>query len=134
MSRIAAGSVGECPCGSGGSFKTCCGPYLAGKPAPDALALMRSRYSAYVLADEAYLLATWHAGTRPGGLGLSEDGQPSWLGLSVKRHSPTGPDSAEVEFVARYRVGGRGHRMHEISQFLREAGCWYYVRGELRHS
>ena len=92
---------------------------------------MRSRYSAYVLGDEAYLLATWHAATRPAQLALSAGDQPRWLGLSVKRCTPTGVDSAEVEFVARYRVGGRGQRMHETSRFQREAGRWYYVSGDV---
>ena len=41
-----------CPCGSGQSYTTCCGPWHAGVPAPTAEALMRSRYSAYVLGLE----------------------------------------------------------------------------------
>jgi hypothetical protein len=54
-----------CPCG-GSVFATCCGPYLAGDAvAPTAETLMRSRYSAYTLRDEAYLRATWHPSTLP---------------------------------------------------------------------
>ena len=91
---------------------------------------MRSRYSAYVLGLEDYLLATWHASTRPTALDLDKETSPRWLGLDIKRHQATGPDSAVVEFVARYKTGGRAHRLHEISRFVREDGRWYYVDGE----
>ncbi len=87
---------------------------------------MRSRYSAYVLGLEDYLLATWHASTRPATLDLELGPQPKWLGLEVKAHSETN-DTATVEFVARCRVGGRAQRLHELSRFVREAGRWYYI-------
>lgn len=95
----------------------------------NALVMMRSRYSAYVLKLEAYLLATWHETTRPASLGLAED-NGKWLGLEVKNHVQESADSATVEFVARYKVGGRAHRLHEISRFVREDGRWYYVDGQ----
>jgi SEC-C motif-containing protein len=88
---------------------------------------MRSRYSAYVLQLEDYLLATWHASTRPAALDLAA-APPKWLGLQVKTHTETA-NTASVEFVARCRVGGRAQRMHEISRFVREDGRWYYVDG-----
>ena len=91
---------------------------------------MRSRYSAYVLGLEPYLLATWHASTRPTALDLDKETSPRWLGLDIKRHQATDPDSAGVEFVARYKTGGRAHRLHEVSRFVREGGRWYYVDGE----
>jgi len=119
-----------CPCGSRLAYGVCCGPLHDGVAAPDAAALMRSRYSAYVLANEAYLLATWHASTRPPQLDPDTAATPKWLGLTVRRHLATGPDTASVEFAARYRVHGRGHRLHEFSRFVREAGRWYYVDGE----
>lgn len=90
---------------------------------------MRSRYSAYVLKLEAYLLATWHASTRPAILDLADDDN-KWLGLEVKRHAPESADRATVEFVARYKIGGRAHRLHEVSRFVREEGRWYYVDGK----
>jgi len=94
---------------------------------------MRSRYSAYVLGREDYLLASWHATTRPASLGLStQSPKPTWLGLSVKRHDNPTPDTAIVEFIASMRVGGgRAERMHEVSRFVREDGRWYYVDGDL---
>lgn len=92
---------------------------------------MRSRYSAYVLKDEAYLLASWHPSTRPAALELAQQQPaPHWLGLSVKRHVPAG-DRAEVEFIARLRYGGgSAQRMHELSRFVREDGRWYYLDGD----
>ncbi|MBK9161175.1 MAG: hypothetical protein IPM27_06380 [Nitrosomonadales bacterium] len=116
-----------CPCG-GAEYAACCGRYHGGLPAPDAEALMRSRYSAYVLRREDYLLATWHPDTRPASLDLATE-NTKWLGLEVKGHSRESPERATVEFVARYRVGGRGHRLHEISRFVHEAGGWFYVDG-----
>lgn len=92
---------------------------------------MRSRYSAYVLGLEDYLLATWHISTRPASLGLADQSpQPAWLGLAVKRHENPTAETAVVEFVARMRIGGASaHRMHEVSRFVREDGRWYYIDG-----
>lgn len=128
-----------CPCGAP-DYAACCGRYHGGAPAPDALALMRSRYSAYVLRDEAYLRATWHHSTRPAAGLLDPDESLRWLGLEVKstlRLRKRNPDAGSsqgmrrdcVEFVARYRVGGRAHRLHEISRFVQEQGCWFYLDG-----
>lgn len=94
---------------------------------------MRSRYSAYVLLLEDYLRESWHPDTRPEAVDLQApaEGGPSWLGLQVKAHRATGPDSAVVEFVARYRVGGGSAvRMREASRFLRLDGRWLYLDAE----
>jgi SEC-C motif-containing protein len=98
-------------------------------PAPDAESLMRSRYSAFVLGCVDYLNASWHPSTRPADLSL-EPGV-KWLGLDVKRHRVLDADHAEVEFVARSRVAGRGQRLHENSRFVREGGRWLYVNGDV---
>jgi len=92
---------------------------------------MRSRYSAYVLKLADYLRATWHVSTRPGELDLHAD-DCKWLGLEVKAHGRLDATHATVEFVARYRVAGRGHRLHEISRFVCEDAGWFYVDGDLR--
>ncbi len=122
----------ECPCGSGLRLPDCCGRYHAGEPAPTAEALMRSRYSAYVLALEDYLLATWHVSTRPASLDLQSDASGAkWLGLKVLCGATDG-DRATVEFVARYKLGGGSAvRLHETSRFVREQGRWYYVDGDV---
>lgn len=125
-----------CPCGRSDArgrpvpYADCCGPYLDhDTPAPDAEALMRSRYTAFVLGRLDYLRTSWHPSTRPTELTL-EPGV-KWLGLQVRSHRVVDADHAEVEFVARSRVGGRGRRLHERSRFVRENGRWVYVDGDL---
>lgn len=121
-----------CPCGSDRPFDDCCGPIIAGqRPAPSAEALMRSRYSAFALGDDAWLLASWHPSTKPDALASEDQAPLKWIGLSVKRHEQTGADTAIVEFVARYRANGRAGRLHETSNFRCENGEWLYVDGEL---
>lgn len=131
---MASARSADCPCGSGADFAACCGRYLdGGAAAPSAEALMRSRYTAYTLARDDYLLRTWHPSTRPPHLDLATTPRPKWLGLQVIRHLPDAEDldRAAVEFVARYRIGGRGARMHETSRFVRECGAWYYIDGDV---
>ena len=135
--------AGECPCGGAspgsGSAKRppgyveCCGRFIeGGSPAGNAMELMRSRYTAYVLGNTAYLRATWAAATCPRDLETSADPATRWLGLQIKRHTPIDADHAEVEFVARYKLGGRAFRLHETSRFERDtAGRWVYVDGDL---
>lgn len=121
-----------CPCGSGRAYAACCGLYHPGDvPAPSAETLMRSRYAAYVLDRRDYLLATWHASTRPAELPPMEPGL-RWLGLDIRRSEQPDDANASVEFVARSKLGGRAHRLHEHSRFVREGGRWYYVDGELK--
>ncbi len=126
-----------CPCGRSDArrqvmaFEACCGRFIDhDTPAPDAESLMRSRYSAFVLGRVEYLLTSWHASTRPPELTL-EPGV-KWLGLDVKHHRLIDDTHAEVEFVARSRMGGRGQRLHEASRFVREGGRWFYVNGDLK--
>ena len=91
---------------------------------------MRSRYSAFVLGRDAYLLATWHASTRPDALDAPPPGL-RWLGLEVRRHQAQDAEHAQVEFVARHQIGGRATRLHETSRFVRDGGRWFYVDGNV---
>ena len=121
----------NCPCGSALAYERCCGRWHAGTPAPDAESLMRSRYSAFVMCNEPYLLATWHSGRRP--KSIEFDPHQKWLGLKIVDAAVTGPDAAEVEFIARFRVGGgSATRLHERSRFLKESGRWFYVDGDIK--
>lgn len=119
-----------CPCGLPRRLSACCGRFHAGMPAPDAEALMRSRYTAYVLDRRDYLLATWHASTRPTALAAPEPGL-RWLGLQVLAHAQQDEAHATVAFVARSKLGGRAHRLQERSRFVREEGRWFYLDGDL---
>ena len=120
------------PCGRG-DYQHCCQPYHLGETASTPELLMRSRYSAYVLGLEDYLLATWHQSTRPGQLNLAEEPKPKWLGLAVN-HAESDGDQGLVSFVARYKVGGRAYRLSEHSRFVRENGGWFYVDGDVAES
>lgn len=118
----------SCPCG-GSNYAACCGRFIEQGQIPQTPEeLMRSRYTAYTLGDEAYVHATWYPRTLPAGPLVSNEPGMKWLGLEVRRHAATGGDGM-VEFVARYKVGGRAQRMHELSRFVREAGRWYYLDG-----
>lgn len=120
-----------CPCGLTAAYADCCGRYLDSPlPAPTAEALMRSRYTAYTLLREDYLLTTWHPDTRPASLSLN-DPPTKWLGLTVHAHQQQDADHATVEFTARYKISGRALRLHELSRFVRLEGKWWYVEGEL---
>jgi SEC-C motif-containing protein len=120
---------GPCPCGSYLTYERCCQRLHDGEPAADAEALMRSRYTGFGLKLQDYLLATWHESTRPTDLDVEKSAR-RWLGLKVLRHEVTGPDTADVEFVARYKANGRVWEIRETSHFVREDGRWYYVDGD----
>ncbi|MCE1179616.1 MAG: hypothetical protein LWW86_11415 [Micrococcales bacterium] len=131
----AGGTGGSCPCGSGGMYAACCGPFLDGTPAPTAEALMRSRYTAFARNDIGYLVRTWHPRTRPEG--LCADTGTRWVALAVIDTVDGGPDdeSGEVEFEAEWLEGGaagagRRQRMHERSRFVRRGGRWVYLDGD----
>jgi SEC-C motif domain protein len=123
-----------CPCGRLDAkhrplpYAQCCQPWHEGGSAPDAHALMRSRYSAFALMLTPYLLATWHPSRRPESIDLEPDVR--WLGLEVRRHTVLSPTQAQVEFVARSRQHGKGHRLHEVSNFVYENQRWWYVDGQ----
>ncbi len=131
----------KCLCGSGLIFEKCCGQYLDNNEiAPSAEALMRSRYVAYALQREDYLLATWHISTRPLSLQEVNEIATEWLGLEVKKpvahlakaENLNNPNKANVEFIARFKIGsGRAERLHEISKFVQEDGRWFYVDGKI---
>lgn len=115
-----------CPCQTGKSYASCCGPYHRGAPAPTAEALMRSRYSAFALDIPQYILDTWYPTYRPASLDLDPDTQ--WRRLTILDFVENG-DNATVEFRAHWRRKMERGIMHERSSFLRENGRWYYTVG-----
>lgn len=126
----------HCPCGREAagrplSYEHCCGRYLdhfETSPAPDPESLMRSRYTAFVLDRERYLLDTWSPPHRPETVDL--DPKTKWLGLSIKSKKMLDVQHGEVEFVARYRLNGRATRLHENSLFECNDGRWFYVAAQ----
>ncbi|WP_458108325.1 YchJ family protein [Arthrobacter sp. R3-55] len=123
---------GACPCLSGELYDDCCARFHRGDAdAPTAEQLMRSRYSAFVVMDPAYLLRTWHASTRPGSIGLDSDMQ--WRRLDILNTAKGGPldTTGTVEFAAHYRLDGERSVQRELSRFLRENKQWFYVDGDV---
>lgn len=120
-----------CPCGSGRAFDVCCGPFLSGAAAaPTPEALMRSRYTAYAVGDDAYVLATWDEATRPAVLFEEGEARPKWILLRVTDAKPVaeGADTGEVTFTATARTSQGAMRLSERSLFRRKDGRWLYVR------
>ena len=110
----------------------CCGPYLEQRQlAPTAEALMRSRYSAFVLRNSRYLLSTWDPAHRPARLDLKHD-QTEWLGLEiVSTEAGTELDTVgRVAFIARYRSRGKVAALVEHSRFRKVGDAWFYIDGD----
>jgi SEC-C motif-containing protein len=93
---------------------------------------MRSRYSAFALGLDAYLLVSWNPLTRPETLDL-DDGTV-WRKLQIVDTVAGGPNdkTGVVEFRASYRDrDGSAGLLHERSNFSRVGGCWVYVNGQI---
>jgi SEC-C motif domain protein len=129
----------ECPCGSNhtGGYDQCCGRFIDGGQVPAmAVELMRSRYTAFTLRNEAYLRATWWPETLPESDIAGQD-DVKWIALKIvaqSQNADPAANEATVEFIASFKVGGRAHKLHEISNFVRQADAggtarWYYVDG-----
>lgn len=120
----------RCPCLSGLTYEACCGPlHLGAAVAQTAEQLMRSRYSAFAVGNEAYLLATWHPTTRPDDLRL--DDQIRWYRLDIIATSAGTPfdTTGTVEFEAFRKAATGNGSQREVSEFVRESGRWFYVDG-----
>lgn len=121
----------RCPCGTGLTYGECCGKYHRGAVAPTAETLMRSRFTAFAVGDEDYLLRTWAPEDRPETLDLSGSGVRFYR-LDVLDVQGGGPldETGVVEFRAFYKGAAKGSQ-HERSAFRREAGQWVYSAGEV---
>jgi len=123
-----------CPCKSNKPYNSCCQPLHDGDVvANSAEQLMCSRYSAFVLKNISYLIATLHPSKR------EEDDElvlkktmdeTQWLGLKIIKHKPTG-STATVEFIAFHQGKSDIEQLHEKSNFVNENKQWLYVDGEI---
>jgi SEC-C motif-containing protein len=128
--------MNQCPCGSGKAFSACCAPILAGAAATSPEAMMRSRYSAYVLCDVPHLERSLAPESR-------HDFDPAatehwaksveWRGLQILSTFVTGADQdrGQVEFVAKFLQDGALQTFHERGRFRRHDGSWVYVDGDM---
>lgn len=132
MSAARPDPTAACPCGSGARFGECCAPILSGAAAANPERLMRSRYTAFAVGDEAHLLASWHPGTRPER--VEPDPTVRWEGLEIidTEAGEPGDRRGWVEFVAHYRQRRERGRLHERSRFVFQSERWWYLDGDVR--
>lgn len=118
------GPTDPCPCGEAGSYADGCGRLHAGSSATTPVELMRSRYSAFVVRDAAYLLRTWAGAHRPPDIDFDRDLR--WTGLDIV--GTTGGtafhSTGTVEFRAHFEHRGSAGVHEESSRFVRENGQW----------
>ncbi len=123
----------ECPCGSVKSFADCCGLYISGKSqAPDPESLMRSRYSAYVMGDVDYIAKTQMGKAATGydpNYAKEWSKQAKWLGLKIV-NTNVQENKGSVEFLALYELASKKSNMHEVSEFQKLDGRWFYTDGK----
>lgn len=130
-----------CPCGTKNPFDTCCGPYLLEQTLPQTPEqLMRSRYTAFTLANIPYIMKTMTdtalESFEP--VGFKKWVTPLvWEGLEVLDAPAVANDDlfGEVEFIATYSTtDGESFEIHERSRFEKIGDKWYYVEGETPRS
>lgn len=118
----------SCPCGLPSPYEACCGLYHKGDLAPNPESLMRSRYSAFVMKQNDYLVAT-HWQKSEDDYDFSKEDEISWQRLEVLQASEN-CNHGVVIFKA-YGQDLQGlFCLHETSEFVRKDGAWYYVKGE----
>lgn len=120
-----------CLCGSGIQYNACCYSFHIKKQFPTtAVSLMRSRFTAYVMQNEDYLLETWDAAKRPEKIDFSKE-QAQWTKLEILNLKKGGDKDNKgiVEFKAYYILENEEYVMNEISRFKKSAGQWQYLDG-----
>lgn len=126
----------NCPCGSSSSYKICCGPYHLGNLfPPTAEALMRSRFTAFVMNKPRYIFQTWHKDTRPTLESIRNSTTLKFTSLKVvnKDLGLADDDIGTVTFVALYKEGEEILEFKELSSFKRVDKRWVYFKGEEEH-
>lgn len=120
-----------CPCCSGSAYSSCCQPVLNDHClATTAEILMRSRYTAFVKQHVQHLQSSWHMTTRPTTLNF-DDHPVVWLGLEInsRRDGMASDSGGYVDFSCSYLENGQLCKLQEVSEFIKENGLWYYLKG-----
>jgi SEC-C motif-containing protein len=129
--------MSQCPCQSGKEYEACCGPIISGSQAADtAEALMRSRYTAFVNSEIDYLKNSLHPDHRADfdPVSIKEWADSSeWLGLRIINTTGGGKDdqTGTVEFMVLFRIKDVTYQHHEVGEFNRVNGIWYYTDGKV---
>ena len=126
-----------CPCQSGLNYDSCCEPLIKGtRPASSPEALMRARYSAFAMEEMPYLRETLHPGQRSD---YDEAGatvwarESDWSGLEIisVTGNPETDTTGTVEFKAYYRRNNEKLEHHELAEFRKTNGVWYFFDGKM---
>lgn len=123
-----------CRCGSNLHYDLCCRPFHESLKKPiTAESLMRSRFTAYVMQNESYLLKTWGAAKRPEEIDFSKENS-EWTKLEILKTKKGGEKDSKglVEFKAYYSQEGEEYVMNEISRFIKSSGRWLYLDGMVK--
>jgi SEC-C motif domain protein len=135
--------MSDCPCRildtKKIAFDDCCAPFLKGtKKAPSAEAMMRSRYTAYVVKnidyiDQTQLNEKHEVFNKEEALKWAESSE--WMGLEIKgtKKGSENDDTGVVEFVAHYKdkTSGTELRHHETSLFQKQNNEWRFKEGNI---
>jgi len=123
----------NCNCGSRKVYENCC--EIAHKDitkVKTAEQLMRSRYTAFTMANGDYLMESHHATTRP--LTEKEDvvvwaKSVEWIKLEIKSVNKglESDNDGKVKFKAHFKEDGKQRFIKENSKFIKENGVWYYL-------
>jgi len=123
-----------CPCGSNLQYDFCCRIFHDNIKIPlTAESLMRSRFTAYAMKNEAYLLETWEESKRPKEIGFSKE-IAEWTKLEIvnTKKGKEKDSKGIVEFKAYYTQDDETYVMNEISRFIKSSGRWLYTDGSVK--
>ncbi len=120
----------KCPCGNDNTYDNCCGRFIKGTAIPGTPEeLMRSRYTAYTIANTDYIFATMKSPAADGFDAASARKwarKIHWLHLQVLNTSIEGT-TGYVEFIATFLEQHIKQEMRELSEFHLIDGRWYYT-------
>lgn len=126
-----------CPCSSGSDYEQCCGPIISGKKlAPTAEATMRARYTSFVKGEIDFIRSTYNPEDMDQ---FDEEGitrwskESEWKGLEIREveAGTESDDTGKVEFIAKYAIGGVQQNHHEVSEFKKVDGRWFFMDGQV---
>mgnify|MGYP003307408249 CR=1 FL=1 len=126
-----------CPCGSGKKYDECCGAIISGaKSAASPEDLMRARYTAFTKGEVDFIYNTIAAEKREENdrAGIEQWSKNSkWLGLEIHntKIDSENPDIGFVEFTATYIERGIKLPHHELAEFHKINGVWFFYDGQL---
>lgn len=122
-----------CPCGSGTDYAACCEPVIQGKKSPSPEAVMRARYTSFVLPDIKFLGESLHPSNRSD---YDEDAvkkwaeEAQWMGLEIVDASENG-NKGNVEFIASFKQDGVTRKHHELAEFRKVEDKWFFWDGKM---